>query len=202
MTEPVKLPHPNFKGDMSLEEAIYNRRSIRDYQSQPLSLTQLSQLLWAAQGSTDKGGGRTVPSAGATYPLEIYVATGHETVEGLKAGIYHYQAANHSLIEHTEGDVREQLAEAALDQDFVATCPVNMIVCAIFSRTTGRYGPRGQRYIYMEAGHIGQNVSLEAVSLGLATVMIGAFQDKRLSNALNLEEHIEPLYIIPIGKPA
>jgi SagB-type dehydrogenase family enzyme len=202
MAEIVKLPPPIYKGTMSLEEAISKRRSIREYRTEPLFLAQLSQLLWAAQGITGNSGGRVVPSAGATYPLEIYVTTWKETVEKLKAGIYRYEVGYHALILHQEGDFRVQLSEAALDQGSVASCSADIIVCAIYSRTIHRYGNRAERYIHMEAGHVGQNVSLEAVSLGLSTVMVGAFQDDRLAKVLYLEKHVEPLYIIPVGKPA
>jgi SagB-type dehydrogenase family enzyme len=202
VTAIVKLPSPNLRGTISLEESIHKRRSVRKFKSEPLALMQISQLLWAAQGSTSKDRERAVPSAGATYPLEIYVTTGNETIEMLKAGIYHYDTGNHALILHLEGDVRAKLAKAALDQDFMASCPANIILCAVFSRTTGTYGKRGERYVYMEAGHAGQNISLAAISLGLATVMIGAFHDDHISKLLHLYEYIEPLYIIPIGKPA
>jgi len=202
MTQLVKLPPPKLNGTMSVEEAIYKRRSIRAYQSETLFLSQLSQLLWAAQGTTGKGKQRAVPSAGATYPFEIYIATGDETVEKLRAGIYHYDTGNHALLLHLEGDIRIKLIEAALNQEFIASCPANIILCAIFSRTTDRYGKRGERYVHMEAGHVGQNISLEAISLGLATVMIGAFQDDSVSKILHLEKQIQPLYIIPIGKSA
>jgi len=202
MAEVVELPPPRYKGTMSVEEAISKRRSIREYRTEPLLLAQLSQLLWAAQGITGNSGGRIVPSAGATYPLEIYVTTGKETVERLKAGIYRYEVNYHSLVLHLESDFRTQLAEAALSQGSVASCIADIIVCAIYSRTIRRYDKRAERYIHMEAGHVGQNVSLEAVSLGLATVMVGAFQDDRLVKVLHLEKHVEPLYIIPVGKPA
>lgn len=201
MAEVVELPPPRYKGTMSVEEAISKRRSIREYRTEPLLLTQLSQLLWAAQGIAGNSGGRVVPSAGATYPLEIYVTTGKETVEKLKAGIYHYDTSNHAMTLHLEGDVRARLAKVAMDQDFMAYCPANIIVSAVFPRTTGRYGKRGERYVHMEAGHVGQNISLEAVSIGLASVMIGAFNGDHICKLLHLEEHIEPLYIIPLGKP-
>lgn len=202
MTKLVKLPPPNLNGTMSVEEAIYKRRSIREFQSETLFLSQLSQILWAAQGTTGKDKQRAVPSAGAIYPLEIYIVTGDKTVDKLRAGIYHYDTGNNALLLHLEGDSRIKLGEAALDQEFIASCPANIVICAVFSRTTDRYSKRGERYVHMEAGHVGQNISLEAVSLGLATVMIGAFQDDSISKVLHLEKQIQPLYIIPIGKPA
>jgi len=201
MAEQIKLPPPTSKGTMSLEEAISKRRSVRRFDTQPLSLAQLSQILWSAQGLTSKDRRRAVPSAGATYPLELFVVIGEETVENLKAGIYRYEVSGHSLVLHSEGDVRGQLAEAALGQEFIAYCPADIIVCAIFSRTGRSYGRRGDRYVHMEAGHVGQNISLQAITLGLATVMVGAFEDARVKTVLQLDEQIEPLYIIPAGKP-
>jgi SagB-type dehydrogenase family enzyme len=197
----IKLPLPDSRGRKSLEEAISARRSVRSFKTESLTLAQLSQLLWSAQGITDSKL-RTIPSAGATFPLEVYVLSGEQTVENLKAGIYHYRPHSHSLNPHRNGDFRQNLAKAALDQSFIANCPVDLVVCALFSRTTLRYGKRGEMYVHMEAGHLGQNVALQAVSLGLATVMVGAFNDDEASSILELANGLKPLYIIPIGKPA
>ncbi len=198
---PIKLPFPNPQGKISVEEAISKRRSVRRFRAQPLSLVQLSQLLWSAQGITGTGGRRAAPSAGATYPLEIFVAIGEHGIESLAAGIYHYQVDSHSLSLHLSGDLRQKLADTALGQSFIANCPVDIVVCALHPRTAYRYGRRGERYVHMEVGHVGQNVSLQAVALGLATVMVGAFEDEEVGKVLKLEEQIKPLYIIPIGKP-
>ncbi len=198
---PIKLPFPNPQGKISAEEAISKRRSVRRFRAQPLSLAQLSQLLWSAQGITGTGGRRAAPSAGATYPLEIFVAIGEHGIESLAAGIYHYQVDSHSLSLHLSGDLRQKLADTALGQSFIANCPVDIVVCALHPRTAYRYGRRGERYVHMEVGHVGQNVSLQAVALGLATVMVGAFEDEEVGKVLKLEEQIKPLYIIPIGKP-
>jgi SagB-type dehydrogenase family enzyme len=198
---PIKLPFPNPQGKISVEEAISKRRSVRRFRAQPLSLAQLSQLLWSAQGITGTGGRRAAPSAGATYPLEIFVAIGEHGIESLAAGIYHYQVDSHSLSLHLSGDLRQKLADTALGQSFIANCPVDIVVCALHPRTAYRYGRRGERYVHMEVGHVGQNVSLQAVDLGLATVMVGAFEDEEVGKVLKLEEQIKPLYIIPIGKP-
>lgn len=198
----IKLPSPELKGKKSLEEAIMTRRSVRKYKAGTLSLSQLSQLLWSAQGVTSAGRFRTVPSAGATFPLEVYCFVGKQTIENLKAGIYHYKVNSHSISPHLEGDFRQELAEAALGQDPIAICPLTLVLCALFHRTTNRYGTRGEMYVHMEAGHLGQNVALQAVVLGLATVMIGAFDDSRVSKVLGLKEQLIPLYIIPVGKPA
>lgn len=197
---PISLPPPQLKGNVSVEEALAKRRSIRSYSPEPLSLSQLSQILWSAQGLT-RGRFRTAPSAGATYPLEIYVVIGEDGVIDLKAGIYHYEVQNHSLALRQEGDVREELCRAALNQDFIRQAPVSIIIAAIYRRTCDHYGRRGERYVHMEVGHVGQNIHLQAEALGLGTVAVGAFEDERVRKILGLEEEIKPLYIMPIGKP-
>ena len=196
----VKLPPPGERGDMSLEETIYRRRSVRDYKEEPLSLSQLSQVLWAAQGLTDSRGLRAAPSAGATYPLDVFIFIGRDGVEGLEPGIYQYDVAKHSLSLHKEGDQRRELAIAAIDQEFIARAPVDIVICATLERTSRHYGRRAERYVHMEVGHAGENVSLQAVALGLVTVMIGAFDDEKVSAAMGLAKEVKPLYIIPLGK--
>ncbi len=198
----IKLPPTDLKGKKSVEEAISARRSVRRYKVEPLSLSQLSQILWSAQGITAASRYRAIPSAGATFPLEIYILVGEQTVTGLKAGIYHYETNSHAISRHLDGDFRQELSEAALGQDFLATCPVDIVVCALFSRTTSRYGKRGEMYVHMEAGHLGQNIALQAVALSLATIMVGAFDDGEVSRVLRVNEQAKPLYIIPVGKPA
>lgn len=197
----TKLPPPKLKGKISVEEAISRRRSVRRYKSAPLTIEQLSQILWAAQGITGRGGYRAVPSAGATYPLEVFTFVGEGTIEDLKAGIYHYNVDSHSLSLHKQGDFRADLAHAALDEGFVAIAPADIVVCALYHRTSYRYGKRGERYVHMEVGHVGQNVHLQTVALGLATVMVGAFEDEKVREVLGVEETIKPLYIMPVGKP-
>ena len=188
---------------MSLEEAIARRRSIRHFTSEPLSLSQLSQILWTTQGITDISEGyRAAPSAGATYPLEILVACGKKSINEVDAGIYHYNIDNHSLTLHHSGDVRPELARAALDQEFIYEAPVDIIICAVYSRTLMRYGDRGERYVHIEVGHAGQNIYLQATALGLATVAIGAFHDERVREVLRLDKQYKPLYIMPVGRPA
>jgi SagB-type dehydrogenase family enzyme len=196
MKEEIKLPAAQLTGKVSLEEVLSARRSVRDYKDSTLSLQEVAQLLWAAQGITADWGGRTAPSAGATYPLEVYVVVGK--VEGLKPGLYHYIPSSHSLRKILEGDLREQLSSSALGQRCVAEAPVTVVVAAIFGRTTGRYGKRGIRYVHMEVGHVGQNICLQAKTLGLATVMIGAFRDEVVKDILKLKE--DPFYLIPVGK--
>ena len=198
---PIKLPSPDTRGKLSLEQAISKRRSVRRFKAEPLTLEQLSQLLWSAQGITGTGGGRAAPSAGATYPLEVFIVVGEHGTQDLDAGIYHYDAGNHSISLQQTGDLRQKLADTALGQSSIARCPVAMVICAIHPRTAYRYGRRGERYVHMEVGHVGQNVSLQAVALGLRTVMVGAFEDEEVQKALKLEEQFKPLYIIPIGQP-
>lgn len=200
---PIKLPPPNKKGAMSLEEAIARRRSIRDFSPKPLSLSQLSQILWAAQGLTKSGGGyRATPSAGATYPLEIFVVCGKGSLAEVAAGIYRYDVACHSLTLHYRGDTRLELARAALGEESIYQAPLALVICAQFERTAMRYGARADRYVHMEVGHGAQNVYLQATALGLATVAVGAFHDERVREVLQLDKQYRPLYIMPVGKPA
>ena len=194
----VKLPEPSHDGGVSIEETLVKRRSIRDYTGEPITLQEVSQLLWAAQGTTDPRGFRTAPSAGATYPLEIYIVVGD--VENLAEGVYHYKSAEHKLLKVLDGDWRAQLAGAALGQSWVKEGAVNIVFTAIYERTTRRYGDRGIRYVHMEAGHAAQNVYLQAVALGLGTVVIGAFRDDQVSEILNLPQNEQPLYIMPVGR--
>ena len=199
----IYLPSPSQKGIMSLEEAIARRRSVRDFIPESISQSQLSQILWSAQGISDTSGKyRTIPSAGATYPLEIFVVCGTNCVEGIGDGIYHYNIDSHSLTLHHKGDVRPDLATAALDEEIIYEAPVDVIICALYERTTLRYGNRGERYVLIEVGHVGQNIYLQATALGLGTVAIGAFYDEQVREVLRLDKQYKPLYIMPVGKPA
>jgi len=194
--ETVSLPAPRTMGTTSLEEALSKRRSIRAYSNEPLSLRETSQLLWAAQGVTSPRGFRTAPSAGALYPMELYLVVSE--VEGLTPGIYHYDPHEHALRRTKEGDFRGRLADAALGQSAIRNAPLSLVVPAVYERTARKYGDRAVRYVRMEAGHIAQNLYLQATALGLGTVTIGAFYDERVQEALGIEE--EPLYIMPIGR--
>jgi SagB-type dehydrogenase family enzyme len=207
----IKLPSPQLKGKVSLEETILRRRSVRRYRREPLALSQLSQILWSAQGITGSRGFRAAPSAGATYPLEIFVVVGKQGViasgakqppEELQAGVYHYEADSHSLILHRAIDLRPDLAKATLGQEFIIDAPVDIVICALYHRTSYRYGRRGERYVHMEVGHAGENIHLQAVALGLATVEVGAFHDDEVREVLGVDEQIKPQYIMPVGKPA
>jgi len=196
----IHLPPPSQEGGMSLTEAISRRKSIRYFASQLISQLQLSQILWATQGTTDSPWGhRTVPSAGATYPLEVFVVCGGNGIEEIGDGIYHYNIDSHSLVQHHQGDVRVQLAKAALDQEFIHQAPVDIVICAEYERTLRRYGVRGERYVHIEVGHAGQNIYLQATALGLATVVVGAFNDEQVRQALGLDKRYKTLYIMPVG---
>lgn len=195
----IKLPEVKLKSDCSIEEALLKRRSVRDYKDEPLTLQEVSQLLWAAQGITDPRGFRTAPSAGATYPLELYVVVGN--VEGLEKGVYKYNPYENKIVKILDGDKRRELAVAALHQEWVEKCAINLVFTAVYERTTLRYGERGRvRYVHMEVGHAAQNVYLQAVSLKLGTVVIGAFYDDQVKKILNLPDNEEPLYIQSIGR--
>ncbi len=190
----TELSKPREKGSTSIEETLNQRRSVRDYKKEALSLEEISQLLWAASGKNLYR--RTAPSAGATYPLEIYLAVGE--MEGLGSGLCRYSYSRHSLEKIIEQDIRKKLCRAALSQSIIEEAPIDIIIAADFDRTTGHYGQRGIRYVHMEAGHVGQNISLQANALGLGTVMIGAFDDKQVKEILGIRE--DPLYIVPVGK--
>jgi len=194
--EKIKLPVPDFKSEVSVEEALKKRRSVRNYKKLPLTLKELSQLLWATDGKTSDWGGRTAPSAGATYPLEIYVVVGN--VENLKAGIYHYDINNHSIEIIKEGDLRSELSRAALNQTSIKNAAIVIIISGDFKRTKSRYGKRGERYVFMEVGHCGQNIHLQCEALGLGTVMIGAFDDEKVKKVLGIKEDV--FYLCPVGK--
>ncbi len=194
----VPLPPPAVSGDLSVEEAINQRRSVRTYSDNPLKAHEIGQLVWAAQGITSSGGLRSAPSAGATYPLEIYVIAG--IVEAIPAGIYRYLPQKHSLELIHSGDVREELSKAALGQPWVRDAPASLIISGLVDRTAVRYGNRAERYMLMEAGHAAENVFLQALSCHLGSVMIGAFMDEELKDLVEMGKSEQPLAIIPVGR--
>ena len=196
--EKIKLPEPRHDSKISMEKALKERRSVRHYRNEPLTISEISQLLWAAQGITASGGLRTAPSAGALYPLEVYIIVGNVT--NMKSGIYKYIPESHELVKVIEGDKRSELSNAALHQSPIKDAPAVIVIYAVYERTTGKYGERGIRYVHMEAGHAAQNIVLQAVSLNLGTVVIGAFKDEMVKKALNLGDKEDPLSIIPVGR--
>lgn len=183
-----------------LDNLLAHRRSTRDFVDRPLSLEQVSKLLWAAQGITDDRGLRTAPSAGALYPLELYLVAGR--VDGLATGVYRYHPRPHMIETTVQGDQRAALAAAALGQGWIADAAAVLVLAAIYTRTTGKYGKRGIQYVHMEVGHASQNVFLEAVSLGLGTVVVGAFQDERVKQAASLQNDEAPVCLMPLGWPS
>lgn len=188
----IKLPRPKETGNISLEEVIKNRRSERRLSDKELTLETISQLLWACQGVTDKKSGfRSAPSAGATYPLEVYIIG--------PSGFFHYLPDTHSIERLDKRDLREALSAASFGQRFVKDASLDIVICAEFDRTTGRYGKRGENYVYIEVGHAAQNVHLEAVAEGLGSVPVGAFSDKQVQELLKLPKELVPVYIIPVG---
>ena len=195
----VTLPPPKFESKMGVEEAIRRRRSVRSYADDALTLRQVSALLWAAQGITDTARGfRTAPSAGALYPLEVYLVAGN--VKSLTAGVYRYKPGDNALVRAAKGDKRRDLFEAALSQEAILQAPASIVVAGVYARTSRKYGDRAARYVHIEVGHAGQNICLQAVALGLSTVTIGAFDDSRVKKLLNLAGDEAPLYIICVGK--
>ena len=194
----LRLPEPEYDGEFSVEQSLLKRRSVRDYTGEPVTIENVSQLLWAVQGITDSRGRRTAPSAGATYPLEVYLVAGN--VLQLEPGIYRYSPSGHSLDRVIEGDLRADLAEAALMQMWMANGAMMIVITAVYERTTGRYGERGIRYVHMEAGHAAQNLYLQATAMELGTVVVGAFQDDQVAEMLQLPQEERPLYLIPVGK--
>lgn len=194
----IILPQPRYDSDISIEKALLERRSIRDYKDEPLSLAEVSQLLWAAQGITDKRGFRTSPSAGALYPLELYVVIGN--VEGISKGIYRYNPEEHELIKIVNGDKMDELCDAALGQACVKEGAISIVFSAVYERTTKKYGERGIRYVHMEAGHAAQNIYLQSVSLNLGTTVVGAFNDDEVKKIIKMSDEEHPLYIMPVGR--
>jgi len=189
----ARLPAPRKKGTYTLEEVLERRRSKRAFLPKRLSVEQIAQLLWAAQGAFPRGR-RTVPSAGGIYPLEVYLVT--------REGVQHYVPQDHELVETLRGDVVSKLSEAAAGQELIGDAPASIVIAADHGAMEGRYGDRAERYICMEVGHAAQNIHLQAVAMGLGSVPVGAFNDERVHAALKLPDDHWPLYIIPVGYAA
>jgi len=197
-SETVQLPEPASDCDQSLVAVLRHRRSVRDYLTAALSLTVIGQLLWAAQGISHPTGLRTAPSAGALYPLELYVVAGD--VDGLAAGVHHYRPNGHRLTRLQGDDQRKPLAQAAHSQDCVGDAAAVMVFAAVTGRTTQKYGQRGLRYVHMEAGHAAQNLLLQAQALELASVVVGAFRDEEVARVLQLPAEVLPLVLMPVAR--
>ncbi|MFQ5968050.1 MAG: SagB/ThcOx family dehydrogenase [Acidimicrobiia bacterium] len=196
----VQLVPPRHESDTSVEEALLNRRSVREYTGDALTLAEVSQLLWAAQGTNDPEGFRTAPSAGALYPLEVYVVVGDVT--GLAPGVYRYLPDDHEMVGVAPEDRRDELAKAAVDQEWVEEAAIDLVFTAVPERTTSKYGDRGVRYVWMEVGHAAQNVYLQAGTMGLGVTVIGAFDDDRVHEIVAASAEEQPLYVISVGRKA
>ena len=194
----VVLPAPSVTGTTSLEKLLAQRRSVRAYNNAPLTVKEIGQLSWAAQGITDARGYRTAPSAGALYPLELYVVAGNVT--GLAAGVYRYHPQSHALVPTAAGDRRNTLAEAAHSQTWIMDAAVIFVFTADYQRTTQKYGRRGRRYVEIEAGHAVQNLFLQAESLKLGTVVVGAFTDDTVARIMHLPDNARPLLLMPVAR--
>jgi SagB-type dehydrogenase family enzyme len=194
------LPTPDFKGSLSVQEAIKSRRTNRSFSSRRIEIIDLSQLLYAAQGITEDGGHkRAAPSGGALYPLDVYGVVGAKGVEGLDAGVYRFVPPKHHIELVTGTDKRSDLAKASLHQMWVAEPPLSFVITAEYSRIESKYGERGRRYAMIEAGHVGQNIFLQAEALGLSAGIVGAFEDAHVIKVLGLPKKHEPLIIMPVG---
>ena len=195
----VVLPPVAHESLGELTDAFHHRRSVRAFAPHALTLRQVAHLMWASQGTTHADGLRTAPSAGALYPLEIYLVVG--SVEGLAPGIYRYRSVSHDLVFHQTGDRRARVAAAALNQGWMAAAAATVVIAAEFERTTRKYEERGLRYVHIEVGHAGQNLALTAAALGLGTVFVGAFDDARVHGVLELPAAHRPLGLMPVGRP-
>jgi SagB-type dehydrogenase family enzyme len=196
MTESQRtLPKPRTDGPVSVEVAIAQRRSVRSYGPERLTLDEIGQLLWSAQGITgNRENRRAAPSAGGRHPLIFYVCR--------RDGVWRYHPQSHTLTLQLERDVREDLGEAAWRQDFIGEAPCVFAVSAIFARSMERYQERGRvRYVPMDLGHAAENLTLQAIALGLVSVSVGAFDDDAVKGVLALPGEEEPLYLIPVGHP-
>ncbi|MFC1854803.1 SagB/ThcOx family dehydrogenase [Candidatus Dependentiae bacterium] len=193
----IELPNPAKTGSLNIEQAISKRRSVRSYRNLPLKLEQISQLLWAAQGITSDGGYRSTPSAGALYPLELYVVA--TNVDGLETGIYKFDAKENALRQVKSGNFRDELMSAGMGQDAIESAPATVVFAGVHTRTQQKYGPKASRYVHMEVGHASQNIYLQATALNLGTVAIGAFSGEAVKRVIGMPPDEKPLYLMPVG---
>jgi len=198
------LPKPATDGGDGLWGVIRARRSIRDFRREPVSQEQLAQLLWATQGITGGQRGhafRAAPSAGACYPIDTYLVV--HRVEGLEPGLYRYDVERAALEALRQGDLSAAIAAACLDQEMAAEAAVVFAWAAVPGRSKRRYRERAYRYVYMDAGHIGQNLHLAATAIGLGCCAIGAFLDDEVNAILGLDGLDETaVYLSVVGVPA
>jgi len=194
----IELPEPRYDSETSVEKTLLERRSVREYSDEPLSLDEISQLLWAAQGITNTRGFRTAPSAGALYPLELFLIVGN--VNKLPIGVYRYLPNDHKLEKVFDDDKRSELYDVSLSQSSLKNAAVVLVFSAVYDRITVKYGERGIRYVHIEVGHAAENVFLQTVSLNLSAVVIGAFHDEEVQKVIGLKDDEQPLLLMPIGK--
>lgn len=202
MAAEIALPSPSYKGTVSVEEALKARRTHRSFQSRPLTLKQFSQILWGAYGvSAQKYGSflKTAPSAGALYPLDIYGVVGQGSVETLAPGIYHFRPENHAVELIKQGDLRAEVARHALQQMWMAKAPLMLVITGEYNRSSIKYGLRGATYTHIEAGHVGQNIFLQAEAIGLKAGIVGAFNNRGVVATMGLPPSHDPLLIMPVG---
>ncbi len=198
----ILLPMPSHKGTVTVEEALKARRTKRSFKARSLTLKEFSQILWAAYGVTAKAPGyhlKTAPSAGALYPIDIYTVVGKGGVDTLAPGVYHFRPENHSIKCIKEGDLRDSVAKDSLHQLWMAKAPVIMVITGEYSRSTAKYGQRGVMYTHIEAGHVGQNVFLQAEAIGLKAGIVGAFDNKQIIETIGIPSSHNPLLIMPVG---
>ena len=194
----ITLPPPAMSGNLPLEQTLQSRESVRSYSKEPLLLSEVSQLLWVGQGVNRKGGKRTAPSAGALYPLKLYLVA--ERIHGLDSGVYHYLPENHELELITSRSLTRDLFAVSLKQNCIKEASALIVIAGVYRRTAQKYGDRASRYVHIETGHAAQNISLQAESLGLGYVTIGAFDDDGVKRVLRMKREESPLYILPLGR--
>jgi SagB-type dehydrogenase family enzyme len=197
----IPLPVPSTQGGAPIWDVLSDRRSVRHYGEAPMPLDALAQLLWSTHGITGRTAGtelRTSPSAGACYPIEAYAVINN--VAGVEPGLYRYLSDRHALMEVRLGDVGSEIARAALGQTMCRESSVTFVWTAVTPRTTGRYGERGHRYIFLDAGHIGQNTYLAATALGYGCCAIAAFEDRAMNEVLGVDGKVETtVYAASVG---
>jgi SagB-type dehydrogenase family enzyme len=201
----VKLPKPSFTGKLPVEKAMLQKKSVREFANKPLTLAEVSQILWAANGNlavdaVSSATTKVIPSAGGLYPLEVFVVSGKEAVTGLAEGVYQYNPSANTLQTLGGGDNRAVVASACLSQLWMARAPIMVVIGGVFGRTTAKYGDQGVRYVFMEAGNSNQNIYLQAESLGLKVATVGAFESGQVASAAKLPSGVTPLLVMPVGK--
>ena len=197
--ETIKLPPPAKKGTVSVEEALQNRRSNRRFAARSLDLAQISQLLWAADGINNPQGKRTAPSGRAAYPIDLYLVAGERGVNGLAPGVYRYLVADHALEPVAKGEFRKAVAQACNSQVWIGEAPAILVITGDIKRSEAKNGDQGTLFTHLEAGFIGQNIFLQAGTLGLGAGVAGGFKDKPLAQALKLPQADIPFLVMPVG---